>query len=395
MQTASAWSTLPSTEDAIESLLDSLQQKLVDPNHIFISYTAEYSTSVLLKELTARFPNASLHGSSTCRGVMTEEGHHSIDGRGMGVLAIRDPRGGFGTGLRAQGTDPLSASRHALEDALANAGRPGEVPEVILVSSAPGAEEEILRGIASLVGTRVPVYGGSSADNTISGDWSQFSQEGVTTDGVVVSVMFLSGSLQHAFSDGYSPTDKSARATRVDGRTLYELDHRPAAEVYDEWLDGALEAYREGGNILAATSLHPLGLQEDASDALPFYRPVHPESLTPDGAITVFANIPQGKTVTLLSGTPGSLIRRGALTTRSASQSGPNPLVAPVGAFITYCAGCMLTIEDDVTDVVDGIRQELGTTPFLGQFTFGEQGCSGRGENLHGNLMVSAVILGS
>jgi hypothetical protein len=43
-------------------------------------------------------------------------------------------------------------------------------------------------------------------------------------------------------------------------------------------------------------------------------------------------------------------------------------------------------------EVVDGLRLELGALPFLGSFTFGEQGCFVGGENRHGNLMILVVV---
>jgi len=45
--------------------------------------------------------------------------------------------------------------------------------------------------------------------------------------------------------------------------------------------------------------------------------------------------------------------------------------------------------------VVDGLREALSGLPFLGSFTFGEQGCFVRGTNRHGNLGISVVLLGT
>jgi len=42
----------------------------------------------------------------------------------------------------------------------------------------------------------------------------------------------------------------------------------------------------------------------------------------------------------------------------------------------------------------EGLRQALGGRPFLGNFTFGEQGAFLDKQNRHGNLMISVVALG-
>ena len=65
------------------------------------------------------------------------------------------------------------------------------------------------------------------------------------------------------------------------------------------------------------------------------------------------------------------------------------------GAIIVYCAGCMLAVKDNLTEVQRAIKAELGNIPFIITFTFGEQGCFIDGSNRHGNLMISAVLIGA
>ena len=62
------------------------------------------------------------------------------------------------------------------------------------------------------------------------------------------------------------------------------------------------------------------------------------------------------------------------------------------GALVIYCAGCMLTVQDDMQQVARQIDAAIDHAPFLGIFTFGEQGCFIGNENSHGNLMISAVV---
>jgi hypothetical protein len=64
-----------------------------------------------------------------------------------------------------------------------------------------------------------------------------------------------------------------------------------------------------------------------------------------------------------------------------------------VGGLVIYCAGCMLTIKDRMGEVVESFASAMGARiPFLGGFTFGEQGCFFGGENRHGNLMISVLL---
>jgi hypothetical protein len=58
-----------------------------------------------------------------------------------------------------------------------------------------------------------------------------------------------------------------------------------------------------------------------------------------------------------------------------------------------YCGGCKLAVGDDISEVARTVGLTLGGTPFIGCFTFGEQGYL-LDKNVHGNLMISAVVFG-
>jgi hypothetical protein len=65
---------------------------------------------------------------------------------------------------------------------------------------------------------------------------------------------------------------------------------------------------------------------------------------------------------------------------------------AILGAVVVYCAGCMMTVQDRLPDVVAELNNSLGGKPFIGIFTFGEQGCLLDGHASHGNLMISSLV---
>ena len=100
----------------------------------------------------------------------------------------------------------------------------------------------------------------------------------------------------------------------------------------------------------------------------------------------------EGEKLVLMRGTRNSLISRAGRVAESAIEL--NSFSRIHGALVTYCAGCMLTVEDKMMDVVRGLKVSLKGIPFLGQFTFGEQGCFEPGGNQHGNLMISVVVFG-
>jgi hypothetical protein len=62
-------------------------------------------------------------------------------------------------------------------------------------------------------------------------------------------------------------------------------------------------------------------------------------------------------------------------------------------AIYTYCAGTMLAIpEKERPKIPSLVKETIGEIPFIGTFTFGEQGFVEGIGNHHGNLVNSIVI---
>ena len=396
MKIATASSTEADSIRAIEAACESLRNKLGnDPDLLFIQSSVTYDSEKVLAELSRLMPEAKIHGGTSCLGSMTEDGFFSSDGRGLSVLGLSDPDGGYGVGASPIDGESRKAASRAVIAALEDAGRPGELPDLIRLTSPPGTEEAIILGIEDILGPNVPIIGGSSADNTVEGRWKQFANGSSYTDAVVIGVLFPSVETAFAFHSGYTPTETSGVATRAEGRILYEIDNQAAAEVYNRWTGGTVDtALADGGNVLALTTLHPVGREVGEVQGMPYYRLSHPDSVTPDKALTLFSDINEGDRLILMNGSRESLVSRAGRVAEAAMEAGSFTADTISGALVVYCAGCMLTVQEDMERVVNNINQSLSGHPFQGAFTFGEQGCFVGGENRHGNLMISVVVFG-
>ncbi len=204
--------------------------------------------------------------------------------------------------------------------------------------------------------------------------------------------MFPSTKVHSAFRSGYYATQQGGTVTDASRRTILTIDNRPAAEVYNEWTNGAIKNSLSGGNVLGDTTLHPLGRLVMQIGDVTFYRLSHPEAVTPEGGLRLFTDIEAGEEIVLMTGSHSSLVVRAGVVAKSALRNGAVSPDQVAGGLVIFCAGCMLTVQDEMKDVVANIRDELGETPFLGAFTFGEQGCFVDGTNHHGNLMISVVV---
>ncbi|MCB1675697.1 MAG: FIST C-terminal domain-containing protein [Halioglobus sp.] len=396
----------PSTATAVSELAGAVDAAGVDPQLACVFYDADHEDAPIFDYVRKRFPSAALLGGTSCGGVMSEAG---LGGAGsIGLLLIADNNGDYGSAAVQLESDPSGRAEQALHAALAAADCAGELPELIWIYQAPGQEEAVIAGLRRVVDDRCPIIGGSSADNAVAGDWRQLGPDGPMTDGLVVAVLFSSGGIGFAFQGGYEPTGASGVVTgvihdppadgehiaRVSGRRIRAIDGEPAAEVYNRWIGGVLtEKLDTGGSILADTTMYPLGIDTGKVDGVTHYLLVHPEAIVQDRALSTFAAVEEGTRIHGMRGDKDRLVQRAGKVAAAAAQALPGGSQNLAGGLIVYCGGCMLAVGGEMPQIAAAVSASFNGMPFMGCFTFGEQGCVLE-RNVHGNLMISAVAFG-
>ncbi|MEL6233708.1 MAG: FIST C-terminal domain-containing protein [Pseudomonadota bacterium] len=359
------------------------------PALVALHGNVESEAGPLLRDLKAR-ACPTLRASS-CQGAMSDAGPTA----GQVAFVIVDPAGSYGAACRGFDLGAGEAGRQATIAALAQAARPGEKPDLVWMSSTPGAEEAVLHGVASVVGTDVPIIGGSAADNDVGGAWFVGDAASQCPDGVAVAVLFPSTTVSYAYQNGYAPTGQRGRVTRASGRLLHEINGRPAAEVYQAWTGGAVAAPAHGTQpILAEATLWPLGREITHLGRVPYHLLAHPAAADASGALHLFADISEGETLCQMEGSIDGLATRAGRVVALARRAGGFAADQVAGAFVIYCGGCMMTLGERIGEVTTSIRTDLGAAPFAGTFTFGEQGPIVGSGNRHGNLMISCILFG-
>jgi hypothetical protein len=394
MKIASSFSMSSNTVEALKAAYTDLENKLGgSPTWLAVHGTYQHSGDVITTTLQALAPGVPFQGGTSCLGIMTEAGFHSDEGRSLGLFGVRDPQGVYSVGYSEPTANSRQAGKAAITNALQKAGK-NRPPTLVWITCAPGDEEEILAGIEDgLAGARVPVIGGSSADNSLEGKWYQMTNGQVLGNGVVVTAMYPSRPVRYAFDNSYIPTSHKGIITEAAGRTIYKINHRPAAEIYNEWTNGAITNYLDGGNILAPSTLQPLGRKAVWTRGVTFYQLSHPQAVLENRAMSLFTKANPGEEIALMKGSEKDLVYRINRVTSKAlvGMSAPEKQVA--GALVVYCAGCMLAVRNETQELAQQFSQALGSQPFLGLFTFGEQGCALLiNENSHANLMMSIIV---
>lgn len=365
-----------------------LQQQLAGQHFQFGLVMGHHSCIAQLADVPLASVADQWLGGSSCLGIMTEQGVF-LQQDSLALFMIRDDDGHYGSGSAViEGVNIAKATRDALTSALQRAGRPFQVPELVWCMQPPGTEEAVLKQIEQVLGKKVPVYGGSSADDDVSGQWLQYDGRAIHQQAVVIAVFYPSVAISHFFHSGYIPTEHKGIVTKSQGRLLQEIDHQPAVDVYSRWLNRKIY-----GNYMQQTTLHPLGsVIEQSQLDLPLYMLSLPTNFHPDGSIELFAEVEQGKLLCLMTSEVPRLLSRTGTMCECARSVLPEQRVS--GGIIVFCGACLLSIKDQMGLVHDNVKQALGGAPFLIAFTFGEQGYAVDQTNRHGNLMYATVLFG-
>jgi hypothetical protein len=392
---------------AVLSALDSdLGQRKYSPRIVFAFYGCELDDARLHEYLATRFRNTPVIGGTSSGGVMTHRG--ITDARSVALMLIEDDDGDYGVAAGSLGDDPSRVAQTLLEQALAQCGCSGQLPELIWIYQTPGSEEAVVEGLRRIVGDRCPIVGGSSADNDVSGQWRQLGPCGPMTNGLAVAVLFPSSRIGFAFQGGYEPagptgvvtglgfsrSGEGGVVTATAGREIQSIDGLPAAEVYDRWTGHSITGKLEtGGSILADTTMCPLAIDAGEVDGVTNYLLIHPDAVSSSRTLTTFRNVEVGTRIYAMKGDRRRLVERAGRVARQAKAQLTSAASASAGGLVVYCGGCRLAIGEEIGAVAATVAEAFDGAPFIGCFTFGEQGLL-VDRNVHGNLMISAVAFG-
>ena len=359
---------------------------------------SDYNCDELLSALNEEV-DIPIWGATSSHATMTTDGYE-VGGVSMLFLSGKHPIdlkvGVAAASLGTSRADAVSAGKQAVEQAVEATIEEvdNNRSRIVLVASAPGMEEAVIEGIESVVGKTIPILGGSSADNTVEGNWKQFANEQVSEHDVVVAVISIRARVGYDFANSYNPTNKTAyvKASSEYGRLVEELDDSPALNVYAEWI-GEDPANLEGMSLLGASLLSPVATYVSRGGR-GCYVTGHPAIGNNDGTMFCFKEFPAATKITLMNATVDDLVAGVGNSINTALQRAEMESSEIAALFLVHCGGRRLAIGDDqMVEVFEETQEILGNeTPFITFFAFGEQGNNRITGNAHGSLSIVPVI---
>lgn len=348
----------------------------------FAFSSCAYDLPAMLDEFSSRLPGVPVIGNTSFTGVITPAGYITGDGF-LGAMALDDPDLAVGVAALAKTSpdqDAVDLGEQVARLAMEHAGKE-EPPAYYFMAASPAEEEYYVKGITHVIG-RVPFFGGSAADNSISGDWQLYTSEGAFPDGVAVAFFYTDKPMTNVYTGAYHETEDVGVVTEVIGdRTLAKIDGVPALEKYAAWR-GMDPSELMGGDLLGKSVVSPLGVKDRLGDLVAIR---HPMAGNPDHTIGLGNKVAKSTAVIRMEASVDELIDSTGDTLDSLRAQMDEP-----GAYLlVHCGGRRAAIDSRIGEVADQLVDAADGVPFLTEFTFGEYGQVDDDRNTCGGLMLS------
>jgi hypothetical protein len=222
----------------------------------------------------------------------------------------------------------------------------------------------------------LPLWGGGAGNNfnNFASPTYQYCDDEVITDGVSYALLSGKARAGWAVSHGCIPIGGERKVTRSKGNIIYEIDGKPAMEVFEEYLpEGALTNDRDWWRYAISLSIC-FKAPNYMKDEEYVVRGMPAVSMA-DGSITVQTEVPEGTRV-WLSSRDKEKITTGfdRMAAQIKEQLGG---AEPKLVFQFECAtrGKMMFREQEKLKILEQFRQSVGPdTPWAGFYTAGEIG---------------------
>ena len=325
--------------------------------------------------------------------IITNDGIIESEDGFAGLMAFDDKNINIGVAAHKAGKNAREIGRKVARAAVENAGE-NYSPNYFYMVASPKEEEDYLMGIQDVIG-RVPMFGGSAADDTVEGNWKIFCNDQVFSDGVAVAFFYTDNDIVTSYTGAYRESENYGLITEVkNDRTLVKIDGVSALKKYADWI-GKSPSDLKGQNLLSASITKPLGVKDPLGNLTVVRHPMFGDDMgtktTTDDVINLGNKVVEKTAIVQLEATVDELIKSTKTTLKDVKSQ---LSTEPAGYFLVHCGGRKLGIGNRIDEVYKNLVEEARGVPFITVFTFGEYGYDEHSANICGGLMLSFTAFG-
>jgi hypothetical protein len=350
---------------------------------LYFGTSDELGTEAWYGELRARYPHAHIVGCSSGGQIQ----HGGICETGIAAVAVRFAA----TPLRIATESVVDSSQsRAYGAALGHRLSDKDLAGVFVLSDGLNVNgSELVRGLLSVLGSAVRVSGG------LAGDGARFAQTRVGADALpqpltIAAIGFYGSAVRFSCGSGggWDTFGVPRRVTRSSGNELFELEGKPALDLYERYLG------EEAEGLPGTALLYPLKIWDPERPSHDVVRTVL--AVNREARSMIFAgDVPQGSKAQLMR---GEFTRLAAGATEAASQAAAKQSEGGAQgglALLVSCIGRRLLMGQRIEDEIQAVSEVLAAdVSQLGFYSYGEiapHSVSGVCE-LHNQTMTVTVI---
>ena len=222
---------------------------------------------------------------------------------------------------------------------------------------------ELVHGINEIVGGRAIVTGGLAGDGTrFETTW--VLRDGMPAGGVVAAVGMYGDSLLlgHGSKGGWDPFGPERVITRSKANVLYELDGRPALQLYKEYLGD------RASGLPATALLFPLVVRAGNDSDKRLVRTILAIDEVAQ-SLTFAGDVPQGALAQLMRANLDRLVEGASDAALATNASAAGPILS----IAISCVGRRLVLSERIEEETEAVLDALpDRTQQIGFYSYGE-----------------------
>lgn len=223
----------------------------------------------------------------------------------------------------------------------------------------------LVDGLSSLLPNNIVITGGLAGDGGAFTQTWVLSPTGIASD-QIVAVGFYGKTLNfsHGSFGGWESFGPARQVTRSIDNVLYELDGRPALEVYKRYLGDYAK------DLPASGLLFPFAMLSADHDASGLIRTILGVNEA-DGSLTLAGNIDPDGYLQLMHASTDRLLDGAEAAAEAALAMQRNP--GKGMAILVSCVGRKLVMGERVDEEIEAVAEIFGTNiPLTGFYSYGE-----------------------
>lgn len=340
-----------------DSLQTGLKPLQTSPDLVLVFASKALSQdSTLFDQLLSAYPDSALAGCTTAGEICGDE----VSDDGASICEVT-----FDEGRCEVVTAPVAGISHSFEagEELAKQLPTAGLRAVIVLG--PGVDvngSAIVDGMASVLGGTVPISGGLAGDGADFHETATLSARGFLSREIcAIGLYGKSLSLEYGSFGGWEPFGPMRKVTRCDGNILYELDNKPALDLYKQYLG------EYASELPSSALLFPLEMVSAARQESGIIRTI----LGIDeeaGSLILAGDIDANGYLRLMHTSIDGLIEGAETAADNISANDAHRL-----AILVSCVGRKLVMGDEVSEEVEAVNMRLGPqTASVGFYSYGE-----------------------